>query len=42
MFYEILTAPEPNEDYPHLTADDKKAVYEILKSTVPDLSNLWK
>ncbi|MDF7822407.1 hypothetical protein P4B35_00160 [Pontiellaceae bacterium B12227] len=42
MLQEVLGNPAPNEDFPHLSAEDKKAVYEILKSTVPELSRVWK
>jgi hypothetical protein len=42
MLYEILTSPEPDEDFSHLSDADKKAVVEILKATVPGLSKDWK
>lgn len=42
MLFDILTTMTLTEDYTHLMATDKKAIYEILKSTVPDLSNVWK
>lgn len=41
MLNEVLSDPKPNEDYPQLTAEDKKAVIEILKATVPELSKDW-
>ncbi|MDF7809423.1 hypothetical protein P4E94_18420 [Pontiellaceae bacterium B12219] len=42
MLHEILTSPEPDEDFLHLSDADKTAVIEILKSTVPELSWDWK
>ena len=42
MLHDILTTAEPDEDYAHLSTDDKKAIYEILKETVPELSKVWK
>ncbi len=32
---EILTEPEPREDFEHLTASDRKAIYDILLATKP-------
>ena len=37
----VLTTDELNEDFPHLSAKDKKAVYEILKATLPNLPKSW-
>ena len=42
MLHEVLSDREPNENYPHLSSADKKAVYEILKATVPELSGVWQ
>ena len=42
MLHEVLSGTTPNENYPHLSAADKKAVYEILKATVPELSGVWQ
>ncbi len=39
--YTVLTTNELNEDFLHLSAKDKKAVYEILKATLPNLPNFW-
>lgn len=41
MLFDMLTSTKPNEDYSHLMGSDKKAIYEILKETVPELSNVW-
>jgi hypothetical protein len=41
MLHKILTSPEPDEDFSHLSDADKKAVVEILKATVPELSKDW-
>jgi hypothetical protein len=41
MLHEILTSPEPGEDFAHLSDADKTAVIEILKATVPELSKDW-
>jgi hypothetical protein len=38
----VLTTNELDEDFPHLTPEDKKAVYEILKSTLSNLPDNWK
>jgi hypothetical protein len=40
--HEILTDPGPSEDFPHLTAPDKKAIHEILGATLPDYAEAWK
>jgi hypothetical protein len=38
----VLTTNELDEDFPHLSAEDKKAIYEILKDTLPNLPDCWK
>jgi hypothetical protein len=38
----VLTTDELDEDFPHLSAGDKKAVYEILKATLSNLPEIWK
>ena len=39
--YTVLTTNELDEDFPHLSETDKKAVYEILKETLPNLPGYW-
>ena len=37
----VLTQNELDEDFPHLSIADKKAIYEILKATYPQLFDMW-
>ncbi len=37
----VLCTAELDEEFPHLAEDDKLAIYEILKSTLPDLPENW-
>ncbi|MEE9367386.1 MAG: hypothetical protein V3V05_00830 [Pontiella sp.] len=38
----VLTTNELDEDFPHLSAEDKKAIYKILEGTLPGLPGYWK
>jgi len=38
----VLLTNDSGEGFSHLTASDKKAIYEILKSTLPDVPENWK
>ncbi|AWM41888.1 hypothetical protein GobsT_69900 [Gemmata obscuriglobus] len=40
--YEALTGADTSAAFAHLSADDRKAVLEILRDTLPDLPNYWK
>lgn len=36
-----LQAAEPTDEFKHLPADERKAIYEIIKATLPDLPKEW-
>jgi hypothetical protein len=39
---EILAGRDPRKEFSHLTAEDRRAVIEIVKETLPGLSAGWK
>jgi hypothetical protein len=40
--YEILTGKDQSEKYARLTADDRRAILEIVRDTKPNLPPYWK
>lgn len=40
--YEVLTGQDTRAAFAHLGAEDRKAVLEILRDTLPDLPEYWK
>ncbi|HKB05997.1 MAG TPA: hypothetical protein VKD90_27630, partial [Gemmataceae bacterium] len=40
--YAILTGAESQAEFAHLTADDRRAIREILADTLPDKPDYWK
>lgn len=40
--YDILTGQDTNPTFAHLSAEDRRAVWEILRDTKPDLPAYWK
>ncbi len=40
--HEVLTGKDTSADFAHLSADDRKAVLEILRATLPDLPAYWQ
>jgi hypothetical protein len=40
--HEVLTGKDKSAAFAHLSADDRKAVLEILRETLPDLPESWK
>ena len=40
--YDILTGKDTTPHFARLTADDRKAILEILTDTLPDLPDYWK
>ena len=40
--WNILTGKEPSPDFARLSADDRKAIREILTATLKDLPAYWK
>ena len=40
--HEVLTGKDTSAAFAHLSADDRKAVLEILRDTLPDLPGYWK
>jgi hypothetical protein len=40
--HEVLTGKDTSEPFKHLTAADRKAILEILRTTLPDLPDYWR
>ncbi len=40
--WEILQGEDTSEDFAHLSATDRTAIFEILRDTKPDLAAFWK
>jgi hypothetical protein len=40
--HEVLTGKDKSEAYAHLSAEDRKAVLEILRDTLPELPEYWR
>lgn len=40
--YDVLTASETDEEFSHLSAEDRQAVLEILRATKSDLPEYWR
>lgn len=40
--YDVLTGKEKNEDYDVLSAESRKAIFEILRDTKSDLPEAWR
>lgn len=40
--WDVLTGKVESDQYAHLSADDRTAIIEILRDTVPDLPEYWK
>lgn len=40
--HEVLTGKDKSDAFAHLSADDRPAVLEILRDTLPDLPDYWK
>jgi hypothetical protein len=40
--YEILSSAEPVKGFEHLSAQDRKNVFDILRATLPDFTRDWK
>lgn len=40
--HDVLTGKDTSAAFAHLAADDRKAVLEILRDTLPDLPDYWK
>ncbi len=40
--WEVLTGRDTSADFAHLSADDRRAILEILRETKPDLPAYWK
>jgi hypothetical protein len=40
--WEILTGQDTSIKFAHLTADDRRAIMEILRDTMPDLPDSWR
>lgn len=40
--WEIVSSEEVGKEYPHLSAQDKSSIRDIVKSTVPNLPNCWQ
>ena len=40
--WEVLTGKDASKEFTHLTADDRRAVLEILRETKADLPDYWK
>jgi len=40
--WEILTADEPPKEYRHLSAEDRRAILEIIRDTKPNLPDYWR
>ncbi|MCH2202239.1 MAG: hypothetical protein MK102_09725 [Fuerstiella sp.] len=39
--HKVLTAGSAGDDYAHLNLKDRRAIFEILKDTCPELSDAW-
>ncbi len=40
--FQILTRADENDEFVHLTMNDRQAIAEILRETKPDLAEYWK
>lgn len=40
--WEVLTSADPPPKYAHLSPDDRRAILEILRDTLPDLPDYWR
>lgn len=40
--FEILTGKDTRKEFAHLSADDRKAIHQILAATIPDLPDEWR
>jgi hypothetical protein len=40
--YDVLTAKAANPKFPHLSAVDRQAIYEIVRETKTNLPEYWK
>jgi hypothetical protein len=40
--WEVLTQRSNQDKFAHLTAEDRQAIVEILRDTVPELPEYWK
>jgi hypothetical protein len=39
--HQVLTGHDPSPDYAHLSKDDRTAIREVLRDTMPDLPDEW-
>lgn len=39
---EVLRGDDESKKFSHLTADDRQAILEILRDTLPDLPESWQ
>ena len=40
--FEILSGKDTSKEFAHLSAEDRKAIREILRDTISDLPGVWK
>ena len=40
--WNVLTEATPSEKFAHLTAEDRQAIVEIIRDTIPELPANWK